>query len=176
MIRFVLAFTLVVTTAAAQQPTLPQDHVSEEGLEQFRICRAAVFHHLDGEPDRESRIPRSVARTLLDQLDFIMAESTAGQPHGTLDENLRAMRFSEQFFLGFNRTLARTNARLSDPAERDRVLIRCIPIVWSVARGHVEDLAAWRRKFDPTPAPLSPEEARERQIETERMLGIDDWE
>ena len=167
-----LALALLASASRAQETPAPQSHVEEAGLEEFRLCRAAVFHHLDGEPDRRSRVPRSVALTLLDQLDFIMAESTGGQPHGTLDEAKRALRFSENFFIGFNQTLARTDARFSDPQERDRTLIRCIPLVWSVARGHVEDLAAWRRKFDPTPTPLTPQEARERQIETERMLGI----
>lgn len=168
-----LALTLAAATAAAQEVRTPADFVDEAGLERFRQCRAAVFYHLDGEPDPESRVPRSVALTLLDQIDFIMAESLIGKPHGTMGDGQRLIRFAESWFLGFNRTIARTRDAFADPAARDRALIGCIPLVWSVARHFVEDLAAWRAEFDPTPPPPTPEAAAERQRDFERRLGME---
>ena len=156
----------------AQTVPLPQTFVEEEGQELFRTCRAAVFYHLDGPEDAGSRVPRPMAQALLDQINFIMAETLFAKPHGPLAENEALLRFTETWFLDFSRTIAAERERLSDAETRDEVLLQCVPIIWSIARLYVDGLAAWRSAADPTPPVMDPETASERREAIERGLGL----
>jgi hypothetical protein len=163
---------LCAAPALAQTPPLPETFVSQQDLERFRVCRAAVFYHLDGPPDPDSTVPQALARALLGQINFIIAETIFAKPHGPMQEGEALLRFTESWFLGFSRTIAGRREALSDVATRDRVLIECVPLVWSVARFYIDGLAAWRSAADPTPPVMTPESAREKRESIERDLGL----
>lgn len=146
----ILSLAVASGVARADQVALPGYAIPAAELERFVLCRAAVFYHLDGPEDPASRVPRPVARTLGDQIDFIAAETLVGRPVADTREGQRLSQFMEQFILGFAKGLSRYEARLRDVAERDAALLDCVPYVWMGARGMIEQLAAWRFKaIDP---------------------------
>jgi hypothetical protein len=166
-----IALALLVAPAMADERD-PNAYASPEEVERFRICRAAVYYHLDGSEDPESRVPRPVARTMLDQINLIMAEAVLARPVYDVDDGQALIEFTESFFLGFNRTIARERERMLDPAERDAVLLDCIPWIWITARTFVDELMRFRQELTPGPAPMTPEEEQERLDDVGRRLGV----
>lgn len=141
--------------AVAQETTLLPG-VSAEQRQQFRLCRAAVFYHLDSASAPGKVIPRAVAETLNDQIAFIMAETLRSAPAGALAEDRRMIDFTESFFLAFSRTIAENRALAQDAAARERVLIDCIPLVWTIVGDRLDRLLAYReanRRIPGTPLP-----------------------
>ena len=163
---------LAAAGASAQDATGPEAYATPEEMERFRLCRAAVFYHLDGEKDPNSLVPRPVARTLLDQINFVMAEAILNRTLREVDDGQRLIEFTESFFIGFNRTIARERARLSDVAARDAVLLDCIPWIWITARGFVDDLIRFRQAMRPGPGPRSPEAAQAQMDSIGARLGV----
>ncbi|TVQ54434.1 MAG: hypothetical protein EA355_11885 [Rhodobacteraceae bacterium] len=171
LMRVVVAVAALCAAAAtADDPRHRMGYATPEARARFQLCRAAVFHHLDGAEDPASTVPRPVARTLLDQINFIMAEAMTSERIASVDDAQEVLRLGETFFLGFTRMLAAERERLSDVGRRDAILTECIPVIWTSVRLYIDDLAAWRRDSIPSPAARTPEESRARQDETMRRL------
>lgn len=167
-----MALALLIAAPAAAEQRDPRDYASPEEVERFRICRAAVYYHLDGPENPESRVPRPVARTMLDQINLIMAEAVLARPVHDVDDGQALIEFTESFFLGFNRTIARERERMLDPAARDAVLLDCIPWIWITARTFIDELMRFRQAVMPGPAPMTPEEEQARLDDIGRRLGV----
>jgi hypothetical protein len=141
--------------AVAQEATLLPG-VSVEQREQFRLCRAAVFYHLDPASSPGRVIPRAVAETLNDQIAFIMAETLRSSPAGSLAEDRRMIDFTESFFLAFSRTIAENRALAQDAAARETLLMGCIPLVWTIVGDRLDRLLTYReanRRIPSAPLP-----------------------
>ncbi len=154
-LSLVAAAALLPASGLAQEATLLPG-VSAEQREQFRLCRAAVFYHLDPASAPGKMIPRTVAETLNEQIAFIMAETLRSAPAGALAEDRRMIDFTESFFLAFSRTIAENRALAQDAAAREALLIGCIPLVWSIVGDRVDRLLAFResnRRIPGTPLP-----------------------
>ena len=164
---------LLASGALAQNgvPGVPPDLSDTDSMEDFRICRAAVFYHLD-EDDPNSAVPRSVALALLDQIEMVMSESLFGRPREGLEQNQRLVQFAETWFLGFNRTIARTRDMFLDRERRERVLIDCVPRVWRAARFYFEQLARWRQTAETAPEPMTEDEMRAMAHRFNERLGL----
>lgn len=117
-------------------------------------------------------MPRPVARTMLDQINLIMAEAILARPVFDVNDGQALIEFTESFFLGFNRTIARERERMLDPAARDAVLLDCIPWIWITARTFVDELMRFRQAVTPGPAPMTPEEEQARLDAIGRRLGV----
>lgn len=146
-----IGLALIASLAAAQSP-LPQDDVPDADRERFRLCRAAAYHHLDGPPDPAATVPRALAQTLRDQIVFIMFETLRSAPAKDLTEAGRVIAFTETFFLSFASTLSTNRARLTDLAQREALLLECVPFVWQVMRENIDYLMLWREQSAPQPA------------------------
>ncbi|MEL6233533.1 MAG: hypothetical protein AAFR46_03925 [Pseudomonadota bacterium] len=133
------------------------DYVPEDGVDDFAMCRAAVFYHLDPNARGNSKLPVSIARTLERQLTFIMQESLNNRPPGSLAEGVVSIKFSERFFISFSNMLRTERERLLNVAERDKILMDCVPFVWALAEGHIDYLMAWRRQAVNAPPPIDPQ-------------------
>jgi hypothetical protein len=144
-----LALLLVlIAGAAAAQTTALLPGVSSNDREQFRICRAAVFFHLD--PAAEVRtVPKAVAEAMRQQIGFIMHETLRRAPGGSLAEAKAAIDFAENFFLAFSATLAEQRRLREDTAAREAMLIACVPLVWMVTAGEIDPLLALRERLQP---------------------------
>ena len=167
-----LAALLAAPIAAPAEAPAPDAYASPAELERFRVCRAAVYYHLDGDADPASRVPRPVARTMLDQINLVIAEAVLARPVHDVDDGQALIDFTESFFLGFNRTIARERERLTDPATRDAVLLDCIPWVWIIARSFVDELIRFRQAVAPGPPPRSPQEEQRQRDELGARLGV----
>ncbi len=168
MRRFAAALALAAGAAAAQDGADPRDYATKEEAERFRICRAAVFYHLDGPEDPAATVPRPVARALLDQMEFIMAESLLNKSFSTIEEGQRLVAFTEGFFIDFNRTIARQREAMEDLARREAVLMDCVPWIWVSARSMIDYLVKWRARAVNAPALPTP---AERGAEADRLDG-----
>lgn len=172
----VLAAALAGAQAEAQPDdapaagATPYDYTSPEEMEIFRRCRAAAFYHLDGPEDPASVVPRSVARTLLDQTGFVMAESLLNKTPVDVEHGRRLIEAAESFFLGFNRTIARLRPEMAETAARDRALLGCIPTLWTSVRLLIDDLARWRSAARAGPEPMSPAEVEALRSRIQRQL------
>jgi hypothetical protein len=153
------ALALTPVRAQAQETTLLPG-VSVEQRQQFRLCRAAVFYHLDPASAPGRVIPRAVAETLNDQIAFIMAETLRSAPAGALAEDRRMIDFTESFFLAFSRTIAENRALAQDAAARETLLIGCIPLVWTIVGTRLDRLLAFRESNRRIPGTPLPENAR----------------
>lgn len=140
----VLVLLLMAGGAAAQTAPLPtQSAVTEEQREFFRICRAAVFYHLD-EGATVVTVPKAMAETLRRQFSFIMHETLRSAPAANLLEAKESIDFAENFFLSFSMTLREQRHLQADVAARERVLIDCVPMLWNIAGQHIDRLMALR--------------------------------
>jgi hypothetical protein len=149
------AAALAPAAAQAQETTLLPGATAEQRA-QFRLCRAAVFYHLDASSAPGRALPRAVAETLNEQIAFIMAETLRSAPSGNLAEDRRMIDFTESFFLAFSRTISENRALAQDAEAREAVLIGCIPLVWAVMRFRMDRLLALReagRKLPGAPLP-----------------------
>lgn len=144
-----LAVALAFTAGAAGA----QERVSDESREQFRLCRAALFHHV--QPGAGSALfPREAAEALMEQVSFVMFETISNTPQGSIDEQRASLAFVEEFFLSFGRTLAQQGEALRDVATRERLLARCQPFIWRLVKVRIENLMQWRERAADAP-PLS---------------------
>lgn len=143
--RFAMGAMVLALAASAvsAQPSAPATGVTSEQRDAFRICRAAVFYHLDPEARRQT-LPAAVAETMRRQIAFIMHETLRSAPSRSVREAEDAIDFAENFFLSFSMTL-REQARLAtDVAAREAILIDCIPMLWTIVAGHIDPLLARR--------------------------------
>ncbi|MEM8740117.1 MAG: hypothetical protein AAGE13_01380 [Pseudomonadota bacterium] len=156
----VLAFLVCMLAALSPTSSAAQtvdDYVPEDGIDDFALCRAAVFYHLDPTARGDSTLPVPIARTLERQLTFIMQESLNNRPPGSLAEGVVGIKFSERFFISFSNMLRNERERLLNVAERDKILMDCVPFVWALAEGHIDYLMAWRRQSVNAPPPIDPQ-------------------
>ena len=167
-----LATALAGGPASTQTLPMPDSFVPPERLAHFRNCRAAVFYELDEDSSGSRGATRSLALALLDQINFVMAETLFGKPHGALDAQTERLRFAERWFLGFSRAIAETRERFSDPAERERTLMACAPGIWSIARLYIDGITAWRAQADRTPPMMAPDAAEAARERIERRLEL----
>jgi hypothetical protein len=130
--------------AAAAQETALLPGVSAEDRERFRTCRAAVFYQLDRGSTPGAVLSRATAEALNEQIAFVMAETLRNAPGGSLDANRRMLDFTESFFLNFSRTVAERRDLATDAAARERILLDCQPLIWSIVREQVDRLLALR--------------------------------
>ena len=142
MLRLALALALLAGTAAAQTtPLLPG--VSADQREQFRLCRAAVFYHLD--PAAEARsVPKAMAEAMREQIDLIMYETLRRAPGASVADAGSTIDFAENFFLSFSVTVAGQQRLRTDTEARERMLIACVPLVWTIAKTEIDGLMALR--------------------------------
>jgi hypothetical protein len=173
-IRMTMAAALLAASAPAQAQEFGEilETISPREMAFFSDCRAAVFFHLDAGEDQQSAVPLPVARSLLDQINFIMGELITGRPPRSVDEQRAIVDFTEQFFINFNRTIARNQDAMRDVARREAVLMECIPWVWTTVRLQIDKLVDWRRKTSNTPPAFTAEESQRMLDSTSRRLGI----
>lgn len=144
MRALVLALVLAAGGAAAQTARLPSESgVTDEQRAFFRVCRAAVFYHLD-ENATAVTVPKAMAETLRRQFSFIMYETLRSAPGANTAEAKDAIDFAENFFLSFSITLREQRHLQADVAARERVLFDCVPVLWSIATQHIDHLMALR--------------------------------
>lgn len=147
-----LAAAALAADPAVAQKALPSDRVTEAQREEFRLCRAAIYMHLQQPPDPASAVPRPVAQALLAQMTFVMSETMRSAPGGSLAQASETLAFVESFFIDFAGALARHRSRLSDVAERDRALIGCVPLIWGAMSEDIDYLMLWRERAINPPA------------------------
>ena len=140
-----LALLLLVAGAAAAQTTRMLPSVTDDEREAFRVCRAAVFYHLD-EGATAQVVPRAIAETLRQQIAFIMHETLVNAPDDSMADAQAMIDFAENFFISFSVTLQQQRALRDDVAARERVLLDCVPMGWAVVRPHIEHLMALRAR------------------------------
>lgn len=146
------AMLLLAAMPARADVVLPSDFVSEEGMRQFQVCRAATFYHLNGPPEPDATLPQSLARTLLDQINFVIFESITNKTPSSVADGQRLLSFTENWILGFGRVIQEEQGPLSDLAIREKVLLDCVPMVWGIVRSNIDFLMEWRaRAIDPAP-------------------------
>ena len=146
----ILAAMLVASASAAQTP-LSSEAASAENRARFMLCRAAIFYHLDS-PERDSGVSHAVAQAMLDQINLIMFETVRSAPAATVEEGRKALGFVEQFFLNFSKTIADTRERFVEPATRERALLECMPLIWSIVKERIDYLLLWRERAIDAPA------------------------
>ncbi|MEM9050208.1 MAG: hypothetical protein AAGC92_16005 [Pseudomonadota bacterium] len=157
------ASLLVLGFGAASAPAqMVDEYVPTDGLEEFALCRAAVFYHLDSNARGDSAIPVFVARTLERQILFVMQESLNSRPPVSLEEGSVSLKFSESFFIGFSAVLRNERARMLDVRQRDEILVGCVPFIWALVEGQVNNLIAWRTQSVNAPARPPPAQEFER--------------
>jgi hypothetical protein len=166
------ALALIAGAAPAQEFEEMMQVISPQEMGFFSNCRAAVFYHLDGGGDPDSRVPQAVARALLDQINVIMGEVITCRPPRSVDEQRAIVDFTEQFFINFNRTIARNEDAMRDTERREAMLMECIPWVWTSVRLQLDKLVDWRRQTSNTPPAFSAEEAQRRLDATSTRLGL----
>lgn len=142
MLRLALALLLLAGTAAAQTTPL-RSGVSTDQRAQFRICRAAVFYHL-APGARHVAVAPEVAEALRQQVAFAMHETLRNAPGGSVADARAAIDFAENFFLSFGATIREQQALQDDVAARERLLIDCVPMIWTVVAQHLDPLMARR--------------------------------
>lgn len=139
--------------ALAAGAAAAQDRVADENREQFRLCRAALFHHV--QPGAGSALfPREAAEAMMEQVSFVMFETISATPQGSIDEQRASLAFVDEFFLSFGRTLAEQGDALRDVAVREGLLVRCQPFIWRLVKVRIENLMQWRVRATDAP-PLS---------------------
>jgi hypothetical protein len=150
-------------------PTV-EDFATAEEFERFARCRAAAFVHLDGAHDPMSVVPRPVARTLLDQIDFIAGLFVSEGAPQTVEDVQAKLSVAERFFLGFNRTLIATAKDFEDVGRRDSVLLGCVPWIWANARVNIDHILTTRLGAPGGPTRDTPEAANARLERAMRKL------
>jgi hypothetical protein len=165
--RAALALTLAAGAADAAHVALPGYTIDTEGMQSFALCRAAAFHHLDGPPDPAARVPRTLARTLLDQTNPVIAETVYGQPISGVEDGRRVIEVIERWFIDFGRTIADEEGRLATLAEREAVLLNCVAEVWVALLPLLDHLVA-SRGADAGVAPFPPQPERDARIDALR--------
>lgn len=143
-VALALALLLAPAALGAQPMRLPSDAISADDRAAFNDCRVAIFYHL-GQPSASgAMVPREMAESMREQMDFIMFETIGRVPAASIEDARKRLSFAEDFFLNFGRTIAQEQSRFTDPRTREEVLIGCVPLLWTVTRGHIEDLMRWR--------------------------------
>lgn len=139
MIRAAALLTLLAGPAAAQPvAATPEEVCGAESVAAFRKCRAAAFHHLDGDPDPEATAPRSLAEAILWQVAFVMSESLNRTPFAPLEGARRRVEVAEGFLPGFSRGIAENRERFNDRGRRERALLDCVAVVRGAAAGEID--------------------------------------
>lgn len=117
----VLVFLGAVAGAVAREARPRRRCAPPWDLARFQLCRAAVVHHLDGPADPAATVPRTVARTLLDQMHFSMAEALTSEQPASVDDAQGVLSLAETFF-----SAPRECSRPSAPGSRtSRAATRC---------------------------------------------------
>jgi hypothetical protein len=141
--RALVVALLLAAGGAAAQSTRSLAPVADDQREAFRVCRAAIFYHLD-EGAAVQMVPKAYAESLRRQFTFIMHQTLTNAPDSSMAEAQAMIDFAENFFISFSVTLNQQRALRDDVAARERVLIDCAPMVWSVASDHIDRLMALR--------------------------------
>ncbi len=155
-----LLLALGVARVGAAQESAVLPGITPEQRQEFRLCRAAVFYHLDRDAAPGRMVPREVAEAMNEQIAFVMAETLRSAPAGSMADNRRLIDFSESFFLAFSRTIAEQRALGQDPERREALLIDCVPLVWAVARARIDRLLAFREGSRRAPSEALPGSGR----------------
>ncbi len=168
-----LAAAALAASPAEADILFPDDYVPEESARFFQVCRAAALYHLDAAEAPGAVVTHPVARTLLEQINFVMWFTLTREMPSTLGDGARMLAFTEKWVIGFGQVV-RDETGLTDPATRETVLMRCVPVIWMIMREDIEMLLAWREKAVDAPAIPSAEEIYARQLETLRRLTGED--
>jgi hypothetical protein len=148
----------------------PADFTTPEVLHRFQVCRAAVFYHLDDAARGTSTLPVPLARALGEQIEFVMQEGILNKNPASLDEGAAITRFAESWFIGFGQVLRDERTRMLDPAQRDKIILDCVPFIWVAERGLIDYLMLWRARSVGAPPLPSPDDDRKRQAEALKRL------
>jgi hypothetical protein len=170
--RAALVLALAAGAAEAADVALPGYIIDTEGMQRFALCRAAAFYHLDGAPDPAARVPRTLARTLLDQTNVAIAETVYGQPITGVEDGRRVIEVIERWFIDFGRTIAEEESRLATLASREAVLLDCVAEVWVALWPLLDHLVA-SRGADAGVAPFPPEPELDARIDALRARLFD---
>lgn len=154
------ALALGLTPAMAQSELtipLPDDYTTAEQEYQFRLCRAALLLHLDAKDSDSSLVPREVAETLMDQMNFIMSEAILNKSAQNVADGQALIEFAENWFLSFGRTIREEQGRLAVLEEREKIILDCTPTIWRISREYIDYLIKWRaRAINAPPLPEPP--------------------
>lgn len=129
---------------AQAQTTRADPRVTEEERERFRFCRAAALTHLQAADWRNAIVGEDMTRAMLQQISFIMAETTIAAPPANIADAERRIFFSEMFFLNLRDDLMKADSAFSETSVRDEALLDCSPFLWTVLSGHIDKLMEWR--------------------------------
>lgn len=152
MIRHALAALALLAAAPviAQQP-LPGEVIPRENRARFRVCRAAIFYQLDDQNAAANRLPDAFARTLLEQMSYVMRESIRNAPKATVDAGVETIAFVEGFFIEFSRAIAEHRELMDDVEARERTLVECQSFLWPIVKARIDYAARWRNAAEAPP-------------------------
>lgn len=140
MIRAAAVALALLAGPAAAQNGLPTDRVPPEEMARFRDCRVAIYHHLDGPADPRAIVPQQVARTMLEQMTFVMVHGIRIAPADTIEDTQAALGFVERFFMEFAGVIATRGHEFTDLVARERMLMACQPIIWRALSETIEGI------------------------------------
>lgn len=146
------ALTVCIVFASAPRPdaeaqtSRDNPRVTEHERERFRFCRAAALAHLQAADWPNAIVGEELTRAMLQQISFIMAETTVSAPPSNIADAERRIFFSETFFLNLRDDLMQANSALTETSARDEALLDCAPFLWTVLSGHIDKLMAWRAR------------------------------
>ena len=143
-----LLFAAVVSTASAQgeKAVLPDEFVSDNDREAFRVCRAAILVELGLPEEERTVLPVPVIEAMREQVEFIMTETIFNIPALSIEDGRGRIEFTERFVLDFAKTVGSEKETLKDPAKRGQILINCQPRLWFIMKVHINILMRWRQR------------------------------
>jgi hypothetical protein len=124
-----------------ETPVLPD--ITAEQRREFQVCRAAIFYHLANRAEHDV-VPRAVAQAMLEQMSFVMSETLATAPRGSMEEGRTMLDFAENFFITFSGIIAEHSHFATEVAEREATLLACQPMLWASVGDRIDALMAER--------------------------------
>lgn len=151
---FVAAMLSASGAQADETVPLPDEYVSSEGRERFRLCRAAVLVETGAQEADRTALPLAVTKAMREQIDFIMSETIFGVPSMSIEDGAKRLAFTEKFVLDFGKTVGAEMERLADVEYRTNMLIRCQPLIWEIVKTRLDLLLQWRSRAMGLDAPF----------------------
>lgn len=132
----------LTTTAIAQQQAAENPR---DDLDTFLKCRSYALLHLGAADWRNALVGEATTNALLDQMSFVMMESTFGDFNRDLEDVRRRALFAERYYRVQSRDVVERGASITT-RDRDAALLDCLPKVWNAVQFQISHLMRWREK------------------------------
>ncbi|MEM9097759.1 MAG: hypothetical protein AAGC79_04480 [Pseudomonadota bacterium] len=154
MLRLLLLLLLVAPIAQAQTIPLPHEYSSEESLELFKDCRAAILIEREVRGLGPTALPDGVVDAMQEQMNMIIAEALLSPPLFSKDDAQGRLAFMESWFLTFGQTVRRQMAELQPKEVRRDQLLLCQEMIWHLLSHQIEAMMKARAAGQPLPEPI----------------------